>query len=934
MAEAGGSGAAARLLATPAGAGEPFWEEREADLLARLATGVGGLSSGEAALRLRQHGGGTRMARPRLAALGLLLRQFSSPIILILLAAALLSFALASPTDGVIILVIVALSGLLGWQQEHGAARVVAELLAVVELHATVRRDGVEISIPMAQVVPGDLVLLAAGDGIPGDCRLLEARDLCVDEAALTGESFPVEKGPAQLPAATPLAQRGNVLHLGSHVVSGTGMAVVVHTGRSTAYGAIAQRLRLRSPETEFERGVRRFGNLLVEVTLVMVALIFAFNALLARPVVESLLFALALGVGLTPQLLPAIISVNLARGARGMARRRVIVKRLAAIENFGSMDVLCSDKTGTLTEGVVRLKASLAADGQPAVRVQELARLNALFETGFVNPIDAALRELPAVTGPEPAAPPEVVPGEAGSGSDRPDLTAGATDRLRQAASGELSPLERSPGLAAAGGGPQEPGRMGVAPLPAPGDWIKRDEKPFDFHRKRQSVLLSPRSPLAESPGPGREPLLITKGALAAVLSVCTLARRADGRLHPLADLEAGLHALAEERGRLGERLLGVASRHHPPDRITENSEQAMTFEGVLVLADPLRPGTAATVAELASLGVRLKIISGDSAAVAGQIAREAGLADPRVITGAELLSLSDAALPLRAEACDVFAEVEPNQKERLISALRRAGHVVGYMGDGINDAPALHAADVGLSVQGAVDVAKEAADIVVLDPDLAVLTAGIREGRRTFANTLKYVFMATSANFGNMLSMAGASLLLPFLPLLPKQILLTNLLTDLPEMTIATDRVDEEWISRPRRWDIAFIKRFMLTFGLVSSVFDTLTFASLLMLKRGDPLLFRSGWFVESVLSAAMVVLVVRTRRPLLASRPSRPLAAATLLVVALTLGLPFTPLGRLFGFVPLPPLFLALLALILLAYGLSAELVKGWFYRNHRN
>jgi len=835
-----------------------FWAEPEAALLARLATQERGLGMAEADERLRRQGQRQLASSASVDALGLLARQFTSPIILILLGAALLSFALASPTDGLIILVIVVVSGLLGFQQEHGAARAVAELLAVVELRCTVRRDGADVSIPMAELVPGDLVRLAAGDGIPGDCRLLEERDLCLDEAALTGESFPVEKRVGVLPLETPLAQRSNVLHLGTHVVSGTGRAVVVHTGRSTTYGAIAERLRLRSPETDFERGVRRFGNLLVEITLILIGLIFAFNVLLARPVVDSFLFALALGVGLTPQLLPAIISVNLAQGARGMARRRVIVKRLAAIENFGSMDVLCSDKTGTLTEGVVRLGQSLAADGQPSEAVLRLAGLNALFETGFLNPIDAALRQLP---------------------------------------SGFLD--------AAA--------------------YTKLDEKPFDFHRKRQSVLLG------QAAG-GGTPQLITKGALAKVLEVCTLARCADGSLLPLADLEASIGALAVDCGHRGERLLGVATLAHPAATIGPASEQAMIFEGLLVLADSLKPGIAATVADLAQLGVRLKIITGDSAPVAQWIARQAGLADPRVLTGTDLLALSDAALPLRAEACDLFAEVEPNQKERLISALRRAGHVVGYLGDGINDAPALHAADVGLSVQGAVDVAKEAADIVLLEPDLAVLIAGIREGRRTFANTLKYVFMATSANFGNMFSMAGASLLLPFLPLLPKQILLTNLLTDLPEMTIATDRVDPEWITRPRRWDIGFIKRFMLAFGLVSSVFDYLTFAVLLWLLRCDAAHFRTGWFVESVLSAAMVVLVVRTRQPLLASRPSRSLTLATLLVLGATLLLPYSPLGKLFGFVPLPLSFLGLLALILLAYVVSAEQVKRWFYRNH--
>ena len=864
---------------------DPYWSEPLETLLQRLGSAPQGLSSAEAATRLLTPGGRPLAGIGRsgaAAATALLLRQFASPIILMLLGAALLSFGLDSPTDGLIILVIVLVSGLLGFWQEHGAERAMQQLLAVVELRCAVWRDGVEVSIPMAEVVRGDRVRLAAGDGIPGDCRLIEERDLCVDEAALTGESFPVEKRLDQLAEATPLAQRVNVLHLGTHVVSGSGRAVVVHTGRSTAYGAIADRLRLRSPETEFERGVRRFGNLLVEVTLILISLIFAFNVLLKRPVVDSFLFALALGVGLTPQLLPAIISVNLAQGARSMARRRVIVKRLAAIENFGSMDVLCSDKTGTLTEGVVRLGQALAADGQPCPAVLGLARLNALFETGFVNPIDTALRELP-----------DPVPGP-GQG--------------QAMSSGGAETASEWPGLPS-----------------APEAWTKRDEKPFDFHRKRQSVLLQPRQA-------GVAAQLITKGALARVLEVCSLARRADGSLLPLADLESGILALAQERARLGERVLGVASRRHPSGEIGADSERAMTFEGLLVLADPLKAGIAATVAELAGLGVRLKIITGDSAPVAERIAREAGLADPRVLTGADLLALSDAALPLRAEACDVFAEVEPNQKERLIGALRRAGHVVGYLGDGINDAPALHAADVGLSVQGAVDVAKEAADIVLLEPDLAVLAAGIREGRRTFANTLKYVLMATSANFGNMVSMAGASLLLPFLPLLPKQILLTNLLTDLPEMTIATDRVDPDWINRPRRWDIAFIKRFMLAFGLVSSVFDYLTFAVLLWVLRCDAAHFRTGWFVESVLSAAMVVLVVRTRRPLLASRPSRSLIAATLVVLAGTLALPYTPLGHLFGFLPLPLPFLGLLALILLAYVICAEAVKGWFYRNH--
>lgn len=858
-------------MGDPEGSDHPLWSAPLPQLLDTLGSSSQGLSPAEALARLERLGPNRLTAGPRSGDLNLLLRQFLSPIILILLGAALLSFALESFTDGAIILLIVLLSGLLGFWQERGAARAVDQLLAVVELRCTVVRGGEELQVPVADVVPGDVVVLAAGAGIPADCRLLEERDLSVNEAALTGESFPVSKSVMPAPAEplateTPIAQRSDRLAMGSHVVSGTGRAVVIHTGRSTVYGAIAAQLRQRRPETEFERGVRRFGNLLLEITLLLIALIFAVNVYLNRPVVDSFLFSLALGVGLTPQLLPAIISVNLAHGARRMARQQVIVKRLAAIENFGSMDVLCTDKTGTLTEGISQVHQALAADGAACEQVLLHAWLNAVFETGFSNPIDDALRSL------------------------SPD---------------QLPAVE-----------------AGSAAL-----WHKLDEQPFDFHRKRQSLLLQPPAEL------GSEPLLITKGALARVLAVCTLARRADGSCVPLADLEAGISTSSKALSAQGYRLLGVARRLHPPRTIQPQSEQGMTFLGLLVLRDPLKPGIPATVAELQQLGVRLKIITGDNTLVAMRIGQEVGLLNPAVISGAELLQISDEALPIRAEAVDVFAEVEPNQKERLIRALRRGGHVVGYMGDGINDAPALQAADVSLSVQGAVDVAKEAAEIVLLENDLAVLSAGIREGRRTFANTLKYVFMATSANFGNMISMAGASLLLPFLPLLPKQILLTNLLTDLPEMTIAGDRVDADWIEQPHRWDIAFIKRFMLTFGLVSSLFDILTFAVLLWVLRSSPAEFRTGWFMESVVSAASIVLVVRTHRPLTASRPSRSLVLATVAVVILTLLLPTTPLGRLFGFVPLPPSFLLLLAAVLIAYVLTAERVKRWFYRDLR-
>jgi len=811
-----------------------------------------GLSPAEAAERLAREGP-NQLSKPNQTDLPwLLLRQFSSPIVVILIIAALLSFALSDPTDGGIIVVIVVVSGLLGFAQERGAAKAMGALLQAVDLHSTVLRDGELSDVPNRDLVRGDVVLLRAGDGIPADCRLLSEQDLFVNQAALTGESFPVDKSPGVIDAETALAQRSNMLQLGTHVVSGSGRAIVVSTGKATAFCAIAARLRLRSPQTEFEQGVRRFGALLVEITLVLVIAIFAVNVYLARPVLESFLFALALAVGLTPQLLPAIISVNLAKGAQRMARSHVIVRRLAAIEDFGSMDVLCSDKTGTLTEGQVCLQAAVDVLGQPSDQVLLYAWLNASFESSFSNPIDAAIRSHSAV------------------GTD---------------------------------------------------GWTKRDELPYDFERKRLSVLAQKKDNL----------LLITKGALANVLDVCTLAELPDGRVVPLSEHRQAIEERAQAFNAQGYRSLGVAIRGvDQAHAITHALEAEMTFLGVLAFADPPKAGIQTTLAGLDQLGVRLKIITGDSPLVAAKVGEQVGIAQPRVLTGDELRTLSDTALPACASSTDIFAEIEPSQKERIVRALRKAGHVVGYMGDGINDAPALHAADVSISVQGAVDAAKEAADIVLLDTNLDVLLAGVKEGRRTFANTLKYVFMATSANFGNMVSMAGASLVLPFLPLLPKQVLLTNLLTDLPELCIATDRVDHDWIERPRRWDVAFIRRFMLVFGLVSSIFDWLTFAVLRLVLQAGAAEFRTGWFVESVVSAALIVLVVRTRHSLLRSRPSRLLLIATVGVVIATLMLPATGLGALFGFVPLPPMFLPILGVIVLGYVATAELVKRWFYR----
>jgi Mg2+-importing ATPase len=829
-----------------------FWSLPAAQVLGRLETGPQGLSADEAASRLKRYAARRLAPKKRTDAFTLLLTQFSSPIVLMLLGATVISLFLRDTTDAAIILGIVLVSGLLGFWQERGAAGAVEKLLSLVEVKAQVLRDGAPHDVPLADVVPGDVVLLSAGATAPGDCLLLEARDLFADEATLTGETFPAEKAVTVLAAETPLAKRTNAVFMGTHMVSGNAKAVVVAIGRDTEFGAVSDRLKLRPPETDFERGLRRFGYLLLEVTLLLVIGIFAFNVYLHRPVLDSFLFSMALAVGLTPQLLPAIVSINLAQGARRMAEHKVIVKRLAAIENFGSMNVLCTDKTGTITEGVVTLQSANNLDGQASDLALLYTYLNASFQTGFASPIDAAIRNHGSI-----------------------DISA----------------------------------------------WKKLDEVPYDFLRKRLSILAA---------GPEGN-VMITKGALAQVLEVCTTAENGAGVAVPLASVREQIDKDFARYSLSGQRTLGLARKKLGAEtRIGKDSEAGMSFLGFILFSDPPKPGIEATIGRLRDLGVTLKVITGDNALVAATVARKIGLGDAPVLSGHELKEMSDEALLNRVSQVDVFAEVEPNQKERLILALRKAGHVVGYMGDGINDASALHAADVGLSVEGAVDVAKQVADIVLLEKNLDVLIEGVREGRTTFANTLKYVLMATSANFGNMFSMAGASLLLPFLPLLPKQILLTNVLTDVPEMTISSDTVDAEMLARPRRWDIGFIRSFMLAFGVLSSVFDYLTFGALLYILHADTGQFRTGWFVESVLSAALVVLVVRSRHPFFRSKPGKRLLLATLGVVAFTLVLPFLPFAPVLGLTPLPLPFLALLALIVAMYIVSAELAKRLFYR----
>lgn len=868
------------------------WGISVQELLHRLNTSETGLSENEARARL------PAAAQQRIRATGehytvaLLLRQFMTPIVLVLILAASLSFALGDVVDGTIVLTIIFASGLLGFWQEHGAANIVRDLLAMVQVSATVKRDGRRREIAIDELVPGDVIELTAGSAIPADCRLIEATDLFVDEAALTGESLPVSKSTlhdgdasgydgVQTHSGAAAAVRSlsrqaqpasESLFMGTHVVSGHAWAVVVRVGKQTAFGEVAQRLRLRAPENEFEHGIRRFGQFLLELTLLLTLFILLINLALGRPMLDAFMFALALAVGLTPQLLPAVVSVAMARGARRMADRRVIVRKLTTIETFGSLDVLCCDKTGTLTTGHVTLRESLGVNGQHSDEVRRLACINAMLETGFVNPIDESLRQI---------------------GSDV--ITAGI-DRL--------------------------------------------DEVPYDFIRKRLTIVIA-------DPYNDGDMMMITKGAVPQILDLCVDAEIEPGRRVSIDDVRTRIDELVAKCSAKGWRILAVAIKrirsgalssqvHGSADQarrdITAADEYGMTYVGLLAFSDPLKPGSREAIARMVESGVRLKVISGDNVHVVASVASEIGVtaADGNVLTGRDLQTMRDDALAAAAHDVDVFAEIEPNQKERIILALRRSGATVGFLGDGINDATAMHSADVSISVADAADVAKEAADIVLLEKDLGVLMDGVHEGRKTFANTLKYVFMATSANFGNMFSVAGASLFLPFLPLLPKQILFMNLLTDMPEMAIAGDTVDPELVEKPRRWDIRFIRRFMLVFGLLSSVFDYLTFLVLLSVLGAAAPAFRTGWFIESAASAALIVLVIRTRRPIWKSAPAKALGVLTLLVVIAAMAIPYTPLNALLGFTPLPWTIVALILAIVAVYVLTAELVKRQFYR----
>jgi len=836
----------------------PYWSRDVTDVMSDLGASIQGLTAKEAAKRRRQYGPNAIASHDEDNALTLLFRQFSSPLVLILVAAAALSLFLRGWLDAEIILAIVLGSTLLSFSQEYRASTAVARLRRRLALKVRVLRDSVPSTMAATLLVPGDIILLSAGNLIPADGLVLEAKDFLVAEASLTGESFPVEKQAGTVSLDAPLAARTNSTFLGTSVRSGTATVLVVETGRRTVFGNVAARLSARGRKTEFSRGIDEFGYLLIRIVIILVIFVLTISQLFGRPFIDSLLFAVALAVGMSPELLPAIISVTLSAGARRMARRGVIVRRLEVIENLGSMDVLCMDKTGTLTHGIIALSGAVDADGDESGEVQRLAFLNASFETGIENPLDAAI-----------------------------------------VAAGEHAKIKID-------------------------GFRKIDEIPYDFVRKRLTIVAGEKSDPEKC-------WIITKGAFDTVLAICTAVRR-NGIEVPLnASQRDRLSDYYRQKGNEGFRVLAVASKRvDRRDHYRHEDENEMTCVGFLLFSDPPKKNIQNTLRNLARLGIRIKIISGDNRYVTAHLAATIGLDATAMLTGAELSKLRDESLWSRADRTDLFVEVDPQQKERIVRALQQMGHAVGYLGDGINDAPALHAADVGISVDQAVDVARESADIVLLRPDLDVLRQGVEEGRRTFANTLKYICITTSANFGNMVSMALVTPFLPFLPLTAKQILLNNFLSDLPSIAISGDSVDAERLARPQRWRLRDVRLFMLTFGLISSVFDILTFAALFLVFHVNEATFQTGWFVVSLLTELAVVLLLRTQGSAFRSTPSRLLLWTTAAVGGVALWIPFAgAFAVAFGFVPLSAQLLGSLVLIVIGYVMVTEAVKRKFF-----
>lgn len=812
-----------------------------------------GLTEAEAQQRLRKFGFNEPVTVKKKGAVVRFLKLFIEPLVAILLVASAISAFVGDWINSAIVFVMVLLGVILNFVQTSRSQRAAESLRKAVSLTATVLRGGAWKEIPRREVVTDDVIQLSAGDLIPADARLVESRDLHVQEAALTGESLPVEK---DVNAASP-AQ--NNIFLGTSVVSGTATAIVTAIGGKTKFGEIAKRLGDKVPETDFEQGTRKFGYLIMRVVFFLVIFVLIVNTLLHRDPLESLFFSIALAVGLTPEFLPMITAVTLGQGAVKMARQKVIVKHLAAMQNLGGMDILCSDKTGTPTLGELSLEKHLNPFGADCERVFELAFLNSFYETGVNNPLNRAIKK-------------------------------------------KADPLDDA--ILKHDGSKIE-------------DYRKIDEMPFDFERRRVSVVVEKA---------GEKRILISKGAPESIFQVCTN-YEIDGRILPFDETARNKSDLVfQDFSRKGLRVLAVAYRAVDTQKsYRKDLECEMTLAGFLTFADEPLESVAQALRDLAKDGVLVKILTGDNELVARHVCEQVGLKSERIFLGDEIEKMSDTALAHTAETFNLFARVSPMQKNRILLALKRRGHVVGYLGDGINDAPSLHTADVGTSVSTATDVAKDAAEIVLLEPGLEVLHRGIIEGRKSFGNVMKYLLMGTSSNFGNMFSMAGSAIFLPFLPMLPVQILLNNFLYDLAQVTIPTDNVDATFVRKPQHWDIKLIRNFMFYIGPLSSIYDFLTFYVLLRFFQAGEQEFHTGWFVESLATQTAVVFIIRTAGNPFKSRPSRALSLTVLIVIVIAVILPFSPLASILGFVPLPVSYFVFLGAATATYLLLVELVK---------
>lgn len=834
--------------------GDAFWQSDPSALLTRLASNREGLAQAEADARLARDGPNEIGEAARRHIFVDLLHRLANPLVAILLVAAAIAGVTGDLASFIIILAVVILSTLLDMVQEHRAQATAAALRRSIALHATVLRDGKPLELPVSAIVAGDVLQLCAGDLVPADGIVLASNGAQVNEALLTGEPYPVEKRIGPDPEASTPAEASGALFHGTSVIAGTATMLVVETGTRTRFGAIAQSLAAAPAPTAFERGIHKLGMLIARLTIFLVLFVLLAHLALGRPPLQSFLFAMALAVGLTPELLPMIMTVSLARGAQRMASAKVVVKRLSAIHDLGEMDVLCTDKTGTLTEARITLVGHPGIDGEDDDRVAELAAINARFETGLKSPLDEAL----------------------------------ITHMTRR-------------------------------PIDA---WTKLDERPFDFERRRVSVL-------AEREG---ERIEIVKGAPETMLALCRQARDRSGALVAIDEAQrARLTQLHDERAAQGLRLLGIAWKPAPAqERIGEADEDGLIFAGYCIFVDPPKASAAEAVARLEAAGIRIKVISGDAGAVVEHLVASLALPVEGLLTGEEIGKLDDAALAARVDSVDLFARVTPDQKVRVVRALRARGHTVGFMGDGINDAPAIHAADVGLSVDGATDVAREAADMILLAPDLGVLADGVVEGRRTYANIMKYIRMGTSSNFGNMLTMALASLVLPFLPLTAVQVLLNNLIYDLSQIGIPFDSADASDLAGPRGWDMPGLVRFTAIMGPLSSIFDIATFVLLLEVFHVDIATFRSAWFIESMATQILVVFMIRTARPAWTSRAHIALVVTALGGLLAALALPFLPFASFLDFAPPSDMVLGAIALLVAAYLAISEVMKRFALR----